>query len=88
MTETPQRVQNLVENALATYDVSLSGELNTVETGDGVYEIKAAFEGEIILEEVMPNQGFLLYNKSNQGELSLKGLRDGRLLLTAKPASE
>jgi len=36
----------------------------------------------------MSNQGLLLYNKSDEGELSLKGLRDGRLLLTAKPASE
>jgi hypothetical protein len=88
MTETPQSVRNLVEAALATYDVSLSGQLDTVETGDGVYEVEAAFEGEMILEEVMSNQGLLLYNKSNQGELSLKGLRDGRLLLTAKPASE
>lgn len=88
MTETPQSVRNLVEAALATYDVSLSGQLDAVETSDGVYEVEAAFEGELILEEVMSNQGLLLYNKSNQGELSLKGLRDGRLLLTAKPASE
>lgn len=88
MTEPPQSVRNLVEAALATYDVSLSGQLDAVETSDGVYEVEAAFEGELILEEVMSNQGLLLYNKSNQGELSLKGLRDGRLLLTAKPASE
>jgi hypothetical protein len=88
MTETPQSVRNLVETALATYDVSLSGQLDAVETSDGVYEVEAAFEGELILEEVMSNQGLLLYNKRNQGELSLKGLRDGRLLLTAKPALE
>jgi len=88
MTKTPQNVRNLVESALSTYSISVNGELDTVEKSDGVYEVKAGFKGEIILEELMSNQGLLLYNKSDEGELSLKGLRDGKLLLIAKPTSE
>ena len=41
----------------------------------------------MIIEEIYENYGPLLYNKE-EGELSLKGVRDGKLLLTAKPGSE
>jgi len=50
MTETPQKVRDLVESALATYNVSLNGQLNTVETSSGTFEVEAEFEGEMILE--------------------------------------
>ena len=87
MSETPSSVRNLVEQALATYDISITGELSLDSVGQNEYEVEVPFEGEMILEEIYENYGPLLYNKE-EGELSLKGVRDGKLLLTVKPGSE
>jgi hypothetical protein len=84
MTENTE-VRRLVEQALETYDISIDGDIDTTAVGDG-YEVKVPFRGEIILETVYSNQGSLLYNKK-EGEVSLKGVRDGKLLVTAKLSS-
>lgn len=86
MNTAPERVQTLIEAAFATYNVAVDGELTAKEVQEGVFEVDVPFTGEMDFEEVTSNQGLLLYNKSNEGELSLKGVRDGNLVLTAKPA--
>lgn len=85
MDTTPDRVQDLIETAFATYNVAIDGKLSAKEVQEGVFEVDVPFSGEMDFEEVTANQGLLLYNKSNKGELSLTGVRDGKLVLTAKP---
>lgn len=85
MDTAPDHVHDLIEAAFATYDVAIEGELTAEEVQEGIFEVDVPFSGEMDFEEVTANQGFLLYNKSNEGELSLRGVRDGKLVLTAKP---
>lgn len=80
-------VHDLVEVALDTYEISIDGDLDIEAVDDGSYEVEVPFTGELLLEELVSNYGLLLFNKAERGELSLKAVRDGRLVLTATPAS-
>jgi hypothetical protein len=67
--------------------VSVSGALQVSKDGENVYEVAVPFDGELILEDVYTTQGALLYNKS-EGEVSLKGIRDGKLLVVVRTSSD
>lgn len=81
-------IRELVETALDTYGISVTGDLSTETVSEGTYEVEVPFRGEMIIEDVYSNQGPLLFNKTEYGELSLKGVRDGKLLLIAKPTED
>lgn len=79
----PSDVRLLIEQGLETYDISVDGEIKSSEIDTGEYEAEVPFKGELLIDDTFSNQGPLLYNKS-EGELQLKGVRDGRLLLLVR----
>ena len=79
----PSDVQRLVEQGLDTYDISVTGDVTVSMLTDNEYEAEVPFTGELIIDETFASQGSLLYNK-DPGELTLKGVRDGRLVLTVR----
>jgi len=81
MTETvPSDVRDVVEEGLRTYGVDIDGEITVVEHDGAEYTVEVPFSGELLVDEVLANQGTLLYNK--EGEIDWSGVRDGRLVLT------
>jgi hypothetical protein len=78
-----EKMRSLIEQSLATYNISVTGEIETSSTMSNEYEVEVPFDGELILDNVYENQGSLLYNKKD-GEVSLRGIRDGRILLEVK----
>jgi len=83
MADRTSDVRELVERGLKTYDISVNGEIEPSKIGNEEYEVEVPFEGELLIDETFANQGSLLYNKT-EGELQLKGVRDGRLLLSVR----
>lgn len=79
----PSDVQWLIEQGLNTYDITVDGDIAVTSVDEDEYEAEVPFMGELIIDEAFANQGSLLYNK-DQGELVLKGVRDGQLLLTIR----
>lgn len=79
----PSDVERLVEQGLDTYDISVTGDVTVSSVSGNEYEAEVPFTGELIIDEAFANQDSLLYNK-DPGELTLKGIRDGRLLLTVR----
>lgn len=79
----PSDVERLIEQGLDTYDISVTGDVTVTSVTDNEYEAEVPFTGKLIIDDTFANQGSLLYNK-DPGELTLKGVRDGRLLLTVR----
>lgn len=73
-------VRNVLEQGLATYDISVTGDLHIVSRNDLKYEVEVPFGGELLLDETLANHGPLLYNRD--GEIAWKGVRDGKLYIT------
>lgn len=82
MTDTlPDDLRDAIEQGLSTYDISVDGDLEVTDQEDG-YEVEVPFTGELLIDETFANQGSLLYNK--EAEVVLKGVRDGKLLVTVR----
>ena len=64
MTEAvPSDVRDVVEKGLRTYGVDIDGEIAVVEHDGAEYTVEVPFLGELLVDEVLANQGTLLYNK-------------------------
>lgn len=79
----PSDVERLIEQGLDTYDIAVDGDITVTSVADNEYEAEVPFTCELIIDEAFANQGSLLYIK-DPGELTLKGVRDGQLLLTVR----
>lgn len=80
MTEAvPSDVREVVEKSLRTYGVAIDGEITVVEHDGSVSKVEVPSSGELLVDEVVLNQGTLLYNMD--GKIDWSGVRDGRLVL-------
>ena len=66
-----------------TYDIVVDGDINIMSVAGDEYEAEVPFTDKLIIDETFANWGSLLYNR-NPDELTLKGVRDGQLLLTVR----
>ena len=83
MSETaPDDVVQAVKNALGTYDLKVEGEMETTVLDDGQYKVEVPFSGKLRLENVLSNQGRLLYNK--EAEIMWEAVDDGNLVLAVR----
>lgn len=79
----PEGIEQAVRQACASFDITIRGGPSAVETtstGAETYKATVPIEGQVLLEDVLDDQGPLMY--LNDGiEVQWKGVTDDGLLL-------
>jgi hypothetical protein len=69
--------KTLDERDVTVYD---RDDITITQTGDNTYDVKVPITGQVLLDDLLDDQGTLLYMKDDT-EIHLKGFEDDRLLL-------
>lgn len=81
------QVKEAVHNACDSYDLEVAGDLDMAQTAsiaDTIeYRVSLPVSGTVLLNDVLENQGALMYSKENV-EVELKGFTDNLLVLTVR----